>query len=172
MAEDGKMQQLEDEVKLLKNEIKHVLTDIEEYVLNARNPFNAAIGVDVPTVGVVVQSGDSQPVTQAPGSGGNGPHVDRPSSAVSEPAGNGAGRQEAGGEPRSGRPATAPAGGDEPDEQASAGDARFVQDGAGSYATGDSTLYAAQSRYVRDPVAHAQPAEPPALGSMGLATLC
>ena len=30
MVQDQKIQELEDEVKLLKNEIKHVLTDIED----------------------------------------------------------------------------------------------------------------------------------------------
>ena len=54
MVQDQKIQQLEDEVRLLKNEIKHVLTDIQEYVLNARNPFNAAMAVEVPNLGVVI----------------------------------------------------------------------------------------------------------------------
>ena len=54
MVQDQKIQQLEDEVRLLKNEIKHVLTDIQEYVLDARNPFNAAIAVEVPNLGVVI----------------------------------------------------------------------------------------------------------------------
>ena len=67
MVEDGRMQQLEDEVKLLKNEIKHVLTDIEEYILNARNPFNAAVAVDVPNLGVVInQPGQQGPKVAAP----------------------------------------------------------------------------------------------------------
>ena len=57
MAEDAKVQQLEDEFKLLKNEIKHVLTDIEEFILDARNPFRAAAGPDGPSIGVVVSSG-------------------------------------------------------------------------------------------------------------------
>ncbi len=57
MAEDAKVQQLEDEFKLLKNEIKHVLTDIEEFILEARNPFRAAAGPDGPSIGVVVSSG-------------------------------------------------------------------------------------------------------------------
>lgn len=62
MAEDGRIQQLEDEVKLLKNEIRHVLTDVEEYILNARNPFSAAVAVDVPNLGIVI----NQPVQQEP----------------------------------------------------------------------------------------------------------
>ena len=62
MVEDGRIQQLEDEVKLLKNEIRHVLTDVEEYILNARNPFSAAVAVDVPNLGVVI----NQPVQQGP----------------------------------------------------------------------------------------------------------
>ena len=57
MAEDAKVQQLEDEFKLLKSEIKHVLTDIEEFILDARNPFRAAAGPDGPSIGVVVSSG-------------------------------------------------------------------------------------------------------------------
>ena len=56
MVQDQKIQQLEGDVRLLKNEIKHVLTDIQEYVLNARNPFNAAMeleAVKAPNVEVV-----------------------------------------------------------------------------------------------------------------------
>ena len=59
MVQDQKIQKLEDEVLLLKNEIKHVLTDIQEYVLNARNPFNAAIAVEVPNLGVVINQRDA-----------------------------------------------------------------------------------------------------------------
>ena len=60
MVQDQKIQALEDEVKLLKNEIKHVLTDIEEYILSARNPFDAAVAVDVPNVGVIINQPGQQ----------------------------------------------------------------------------------------------------------------
>ena len=60
MVQDQKIQELDDEVKLLKNEIKHVLTDIEEYILNARNPFGAAVAVDVPNLGVIINQPGQQ----------------------------------------------------------------------------------------------------------------
>ena len=60
MQQDGRIENLEDEVKLLKNEIKHVLSDIEEYILNARTPFNAAVAVDVPNLGVVINQPSQQ----------------------------------------------------------------------------------------------------------------
>ena len=70
MVQDQKIQQLEDEVRLLKNEIKHVLTDIQEYVLNARNPFNAAMAVEVPNLGVVInQPGEPHERSEMPQKG-------------------------------------------------------------------------------------------------------
>ena len=81
MAEDAKIQQLEDELKLLKNEIKHVLTDIEEFILDARNPFRTAVAPDGPTVGVVVSSGPTAATADAGPRANSGPatagHHDR-----------------------------------------------------------------------------------------------
>ncbi len=66
VTDEGRIQQLEDEVKLLKNEIKHVLTDVEEYILNARNPFNAAVAVDVPNLGIVINQTAQEPNAAPP----------------------------------------------------------------------------------------------------------
>ena len=62
--------------------IKHVLTDIEEYILNARNPFNATVAVDVPNVGVII----NQPgqLESPPPSQDNGDDPAQPSSTVEE----------------------------------------------------------------------------------------
>lgn len=73
MVQDGKIQQLEDEVKLLKNEIKHVLTGIEECILNARNPFNAAVAVDVPHLGIVINQPAQQQGSPPPQDNGHDP---------------------------------------------------------------------------------------------------
>lgn len=74
MAEDAKIQQLEDELKLVKNEIKHVLTDIEEFILDARNPFRtAAAAPDGPTIGVVVSSGPPSATADGGPHGNGGP---------------------------------------------------------------------------------------------------
>lgn len=39
MVSDNRVEQIESDLKLLKNEIKQVLLEIQEYVLNAQNPF-------------------------------------------------------------------------------------------------------------------------------------
>lgn len=73
MVQDQKIQELEDEVKLLKNEIKHVLTDIEEYILSARNPFDASVAVDVPNIGVIINQPAQQESPPPPQDKGHDP---------------------------------------------------------------------------------------------------
>ena len=82
MELNEKVTQLEDEIKILKNEVQAVLLDLRESYLNLENPVSREVP-PLPEQHIVV----SAPATQQPQPTGNGPHEAGPEGlAGSEPS--------------------------------------------------------------------------------------
>lgn len=82
MELNEKVTQLEDEIKILKNEVQAVLLDLRESYLNLENPVSREMA-PLPEQHIVV----SAPATQQPQPTGNGPHEAGPEGlAGSEPS--------------------------------------------------------------------------------------
>ena len=82
MELNDKVTQLEDEIKILKNEVQAVLLDLRESYLNLENPVSREVP-PLPEQHIVV----SAPATQQPQPTGNGPHEAGPEGlAGSEPS--------------------------------------------------------------------------------------
>ena len=82
MELNEKVTQLEDEIKILKNEVQAVLLDLRESYLNLENPVSREMA-PLPEQHIVV----SAPATQQPQPTGNGPHEAGPKGlAGSEPS--------------------------------------------------------------------------------------